>query len=146
VFFVDASGAAILESSEFARRGESGVQLATQSGPLLARAGAIHPKFAPRSTNALVRSGIGVASRNRIVIAVTRGPIRFYDFALLFRDKLGCPDALYLDGVISRLWAPALGLPDDDGDYMGMLAVFAHRGAFGVRRGRAVFRGETAGD
>lgn len=38
-------------------------------------------------------------------IAATRGPIRFYD------------------GVISQLWAPALGLTDDGGDFMGMLAV-----------------------
>ena len=124
VFFVDGTGAAILESNEFAKRGERGVQLATQSGPLLLRAGAVHDKFAPRSTNALPRSGVGVASKDRVIFAITRGPIRFYDFAVLFRDQLGCPNALYLDGVISQLWAPSLRLEDDGGDFMGMLAVW----------------------
>jgi uncharacterized protein YigE (DUF2233 family) len=124
VFFVDASGAAILESSEFARRGERGVKLATQSGPLLLRDGVIHRKFAPRSANALLRTGVGVASKDRVVIAITHGPIRFHDFALFFRDKVHCPDALYLDGVISQLWAPALKREDDGGDFMGMLAVW----------------------
>lgn len=123
VFFLDEHGAAILETGEFGARGERGVRLATQSGPLLLRAGKVHPKFIPTSVNALPRSGVGVVSRDQIVIAVTRGPIRFYDFALLFRDRLGCADALYLDGTISRLWAPALKLDDDGGDYMGILAV-----------------------
>jgi uncharacterized protein YigE (DUF2233 family) len=124
VFFLDGTGAAIRESSEFARRGEAGVGLATQSGPLLVRSGGIHPKFSRTSSNALPRSGVGVVSKDRIVLAVTRGPIRFYDFALFFRDRLGCQDALYLDGVISSLWAPALHLDEDAGDFMGMLAVW----------------------
>ena len=123
VFFIDTTGAAILESSEFARRGQRGVHLATQSGPLLLRAHKIHPKFAPASQNVLLRSGIGVASKDRVMIAITHGPIRFYDFAVFFRDRLKCDNALYLDGVISQLWAPALGLNQDGGDFMGMLGV-----------------------
>jgi uncharacterized protein YigE (DUF2233 family) len=110
-------------AGELARRGEAGVRLATQSGPLLLRAGRIRPKFAPGSLHAVVRSGVGVASRQRVVLAVTRDPIRLYDFATFFRDRLACRDALYLDGNISRLWAPSLGLEDDGGDFMGMLAV-----------------------
>ena len=36
----------------------------------------------------------------------------------LFRDRLGAPDALYLDGVVSRLYAPSLNR-DDGGMDMG---------------------------
>ena len=31
--------------------------------------------------------------------------MNFHSFARLFRDQLGTPDALYLDGVVSRLYA-----------------------------------------
>jgi uncharacterized protein YigE (DUF2233 family) len=30
--------------------------------------------------------------------------VNFHDFARLFRDELGTPDALYLDGSVSRLY------------------------------------------
>ena len=40
-----------------------------------------------------------------------------------FRDRLGCADALYLDGTISRLWAPGLGRDDGGGAFQGILAV-----------------------
>jgi len=122
VFFVDERGAGILESQSFARSSRS-VKLATQSGPLLVQSGVIHPKFTADSKNALVRSGVGVKSPHEIVLVLSEGAIRFYDLAVFFRDTLHCPDALYLDGTISRLYAPAIGKTDDAGDFMGMLAV-----------------------
>jgi uncharacterized protein YigE (DUF2233 family) len=118
VFLVGAHGAAVVESSRF---DAAGVQLATQSGPLLLARGALHPRFHAGSRNALLRSGVGVRTPDEVFLAVTRGAITFYDFALLFRDRLGCADALYLDGVISRLYAPLAGR-DDDGSFMGVLA------------------------
>jgi uncharacterized protein YigE (DUF2233 family) len=120
VFQVGAAGAAVVETSRFDARG---VQLATQSGPLLLARGAIHPAFQPDSHSALIRSGVGVRSPHELWLAVTRGPITFYDFARFFRDALGCPDALFLDGTISRLWAPGAGRREDHG-FMGILAAF----------------------
>ncbi len=38
--------------------------------------------------------------------------MNFHAFARLFRDALGLTDALYFDGNISRLYAPALGRHD----------------------------------
>jgi uncharacterized protein YigE (DUF2233 family) len=118
VFLVGDGGAKVVETS---RLELGGVRLATQSGPLLVAGGAIHPRFAPASHNALIRSGVGVRTPKEVWLAVTRGPITFFDFARLFRDELGCPDALYLDGTISRLYAPSAYRYDDHA-FMGILA------------------------
>ncbi len=123
VFLVGKAGASVVESSRFDARD---VQLATQSGPLLLAGGVLHPRFIHASHNALIRSGVGVRTPNEVWLAVTRGPITFWDFACLFRDRLGCADALYLDGTISRLYAPSLNRYDD-GQFMGVLAVCDRR-------------------
>ena len=123
VFLVGKAGARVVETSHFDARD---VQLATQSGPLLLAGGVLHPRFIHASHNALIRSGVGVYARDTVWLAVTRGPITFWDFACLFRDRLGCADALYLDGTISRLYAPSLNRYDD-GQFMGILAVCAGR-------------------
>ena len=47
----------------------------------------------------------------------------FYELATLFRDKLGCPDALYLDGTVSSLYAPELRRNDFRTDLGPMIAV-----------------------
>ena len=44
-----------------------------------------------------------------VVVAISDEPVNFHRFARLFRDVLGTPDALYLDGKVSRIYAPALG-------------------------------------
>ncbi len=105
VFFVDATGAKVVATAEYPGKALE----ATQSGPLLVRAGKLHPKFKRGSKNRLVRSGIGVVSPTRVAIALSVDDVTFEQLARFFRDELKCPDALYLDGVISRLYAPALG-------------------------------------
>ncbi|GAA0514058.1 phosphodiester glycosidase family protein [Deinococcus depolymerans] len=74
---------------------------ATQSGPLLLQGGRIHPAFNRDSLSFKLRSGVGVCRDGQVRFAVSAGPVNFYTFALFFRDTLGCPDALYLDGSIS---------------------------------------------
>jgi len=44
--------------------------------------------------------------------AISDEPVTFYEFASLFRDRLKCPEALFLDGSISSLYAPALERDD----------------------------------
>ena len=102
VFLVSDKAARVIETSEFPGLGEK-VLLATQSGPLLVRNGRIHPSFHENSTSRLIRNGVGVASSNRVFFAISDVPVNFHEFAILFRDVLKCPDALYLDGVISSL-------------------------------------------
>jgi len=112
VFVLSASGAHIIESSEYRSLQEPAI-LATQSGPLLLHAGQIHPGLSPQGTSRLIRNGVGVATPNDILFVISEDPINFYDFALLFRDRLKCVDALYLDGNVSSLYSKGLGRDDD---------------------------------
>jgi len=46
------------------------------------------------------------------VLAISDAPVNFHRFARLFRDDLGTPNALYIDGKVSRLYAPDLDRRD----------------------------------
>ncbi|MFN3969842.1 MAG: phosphodiester glycosidase family protein [Gemmobacter sp.] len=108
VFCVLADRFAVRESRAFAAR-PLPCRAATQSGPMLVIGGALHPRFLPDSDSRYVRNGVGVPpDGRRAVFAISDAPVTFHEFARLFRDGLGIADALYLDGSISRLHAPAL--------------------------------------
>lgn len=112
VFCAVPEGFAVVESRAFARRPPD-CRIATQSGPMLVIGGRLHPRFLPDSDSRYIRNGVGVRSGGReAVFAISDAPVTFHEFARLFRDALGAPDALYLDGKISRLHAPALGRSD----------------------------------
>lgn len=86
---------------------------ATQSGPMLVINGSLHPRFLKDSTSTFIRNGVGTSTDGkRVVFAISDEPVNFYKFGLLFRDHLELPNALYLDGNISRLYAPAIGRSD----------------------------------
>lgn len=112
IFLLAASGARIIETREYTSLSEPAL-LATQSGPLLLHNGQINSNINPQGTSRLIRNGVGVTSSNEVVFAISEEPINFYDFALLFRDRLRCPDALYLDGNVSSLYAKNLGRDDE---------------------------------
>ena len=76
-------------------------------------AGAINPILDPKGTSKFVRNGVGVVNASEVVFAITAEPVNLYEFALLFRDRLKCTDALYLDGSISSLYARSLGRDDE---------------------------------
>ena len=130
VFWVDAGGRMhVAETDAFARAAflQGEVREATQSGPLLLDAGAVHPAFREGSANCRHRSGIGVRADGSAVLAITNGAVNLHGFASFFLAS-GAPDALYLDGAISQLYAPALGrtaLPD--APFAGFVAVLARR-------------------
>ncbi|MCB9231880.1 MAG: phosphodiester glycosidase family protein [Bacteroidia bacterium] len=90
---------------------------ATQSGPMLLKDWSIHPKFNQGSTNKYVRSGVGVINSHKVVFAISRRQVNFYDFASLFLNYFGCRDALYLDGAISKMWIQ--GLNEEQGGNFG---------------------------
>lgn len=124
---------AVVESRRFAQDAPA-CRFATQSGPMLVIAGELHPRFLPDSDSRHVRNGVGVsADGQRAVFAISDSRVTFHQFARFFRDALDTPDALYLDGSISRLYAPGLrrfdiGFPM--GPMVG-LAVPAAKGAGG---------------
>jgi uncharacterized protein YigE (DUF2233 family) len=122
VFLVTDSGPRVIETSEYPPLQNHAI-LATQSGPLLVRAGKINAAFNTNSTSRLIRNGVGVAGLHVVVFAISETPLNFYEFASLFRDTLACPDALYLDGVISSLHAPPLNRSDNKADLGPILAV-----------------------
>jgi uncharacterized protein YigE (DUF2233 family) len=104
VFFVDGAKAGVVETKEFARR-KLTPAFATQSGPMLVINGRLHPRFLANATSKNRRNGVGVAGK-KVIFALADTPVTFHEFARVFRDVLKTPNALYLDGSISRLYAP----------------------------------------
>ncbi|WP_300032616.1 phosphodiester glycosidase family protein [uncultured Roseobacter sp.] len=92
---------------------DPGCRDATQSGPMLVIDGALHPKFLEDGTSKYIRNGVGTsADGRRIVFAISNEAVNFHSFGRLFRDALETDNALFLDGNISRLYAPGIGRND----------------------------------
>ena len=86
---------------------------ASQSGPMLVIDNEIHPQFNPASKSAKFRNGVGVCSDGSLQFVNSDMPVTFYQFASLFKDNLGCPNALFLDGgIASALYAPSISRHD----------------------------------
>ncbi|MBI1416964.1 MAG: hypothetical protein GC146_07070 [Limimaricola sp.] len=118
VFCIGSDTAQVIETRLFART-RPACRYATQSGPMLVIGGKLHPRLIAGSPSRLVRNGVGTtAAGDRAVFVIADKPVNLYDFARAFRDALGLSDALYLDGRVSRLYAPAIGR-DDIGLPMG---------------------------
>jgi uncharacterized protein YigE (DUF2233 family) len=107
VFSADAAGRpSVSESRNYAAAGRHDAW-ATQSGPMLVIDGKLHPRFDPNGASQLVRNGVGVADGRTAYFVISDDPVSFGRLARLFRDALGCRNALYLDGNVSSLWYPA---------------------------------------
>ncbi|MEL7488282.1 MAG: phosphodiester glycosidase family protein [Pseudomonadota bacterium] len=112
VFYVDTEErAGVMETSAFLAAGTK-PRFATQSGPMLVIDGAVHPRFLPDSASRKIRNGVGVGEDGTVYFAKSDGPVTFHAFATYFRDRLGAPNALFLDGTISRVYAPEIGRRD----------------------------------
>lgn len=119
--------AAVRDSEDFKADGKQ-VQWATQSGPMLVIDGRLNPHFDERSTSLKWRSGVCAPNPHEAVFAVSETPVNFHDFATLFRDRLDCRDALYLDGSISQIYVDGAGYAGAPAfmvkPYAGIFAVF----------------------
>ena len=112
VFCLRADRSDVIESRAFAAN-QPACTDATQSGPMLVIDGALHPRFLRDSTSRNIRNGVGTsADGQRVVFAISDDAVTFHEFGTLFRDILDLPNALYFDGRISRLYAPAVGRND----------------------------------
>lgn len=86
---------------------------ATQSGPMLVIDGELHPRFLIDSTSRYIRNGVGTSEDGtRVVFVISDQPVTFHQFGRIFRDDLGLPQALFLDGSVSRIHAPQLNRSD----------------------------------
>jgi len=122
VFMLDASGARVLSTEEFAGFSP---RFATQSGPMLVHGGEIPaiPAFSPKSRSRHIRNGVCVKSKHLIAFVISETRVSLYDFARFLQAELDCSEALYLDGTISSLFAPPLKRADDHATLGPMFAV-----------------------
>lgn len=98
------------------------INFATQSGPMLVIDGNIHSAFQKNSVNLNIRNGIGILPNNEIVFAMSKKEINFYEFAEYFK-ALGCKNALYLDGFVSRTYLPEKNWIQTDGNFGVIIGV-----------------------
>ncbi len=113
VFYLGKDGkAGVMETGRYSRLSLA-PDYATQSGPMLVIDGALHPKFIEKSTSKKRRNGVGVSEDGKTLwFVISNGRVNFYDFGSLFRDRLKTKQALFLDGTISKLYAPNLSRHD----------------------------------
>ena len=97
-------------------KASSKIKYATQSGPMLISNGQIHSSFKKGSVNLNIRNGVGVLPDGKLMFAMSKTAINFYDFAEYFK-KAGCKNALYLDGFVSRTYLPAQNWIQTGGDF-----------------------------
>lgn len=115
IFHIGEQQAGVTETEQFLKSQPS-ARFATQSGPMLVIDGAIHPDFIEGSSDRRRRSGVCVSGPTEIQFAISEGRVNFQEFARLFRDRLACDNALYLDGGSAPgLYAPELGRNDPPG-------------------------------
>lgn len=128
VFAVYADGHAAVRTTEAFKADGKSAALATQSGPMLVIDGQLNRQFVDDSASLKWRSGVCAKSPTRVVFAVSETPVNFHTFARLFRDGLGCRDALYLDGSISQFYVDGEGYSGAPSfmlkPYAGIFAVF----------------------
>lgn len=128
VFYVDQNDRAGVTTTDRWRERGPRARIASQSGPMLVVDGEINRAFDAQSDSLKWRSGVCAPTPSRVVFAVSEVPVSFHAFARLFHDTLGCRDALYLDGTLSRLWTRSEGYAGAAAmmvkPYAGMFAVF----------------------
>jgi uncharacterized protein YigE (DUF2233 family) len=95
---------------------------ATQSGPMLIIDGNMHPAFKEGSQNVNIRNGVGILPDNTIIFVLSKNEINFYEFANYLK-KLGCKNALYLDGLVSRAYLPSEDWRQLDGNFGVIIGV-----------------------
>ena len=112
VFYFTADEAGVMETSKFLKA-KPAADFATQSGPMLVIDGKLHPRFSVGGPSLKIRNGVGVRDAQTVIFAISNEAVSFGDFARLFRDALKCPNALFLDGSISSMWAPSVNRSDE---------------------------------
>jgi uncharacterized protein YigE (DUF2233 family) len=127
VFWIGDGVAGVTETTRYLANTPS-VRYATQSGPMLIIDGKIHPKIRPDGTSQKIRNGVGACKGGAVTFAIADDPVTFDTFARLFRDGLGCQNALFLDGSVSSLYAPELGR-DDETEPIGPMVGVVQQGA-----------------
>ena len=125
VFFLTREGrAGVKRSDQIPALSE--LEFATQSGPMLLIEGKVHSAFRKGSENVHIRNGVGILPNGNPVFAISSERVNLYDFASFFQS-LGCENALYLDGYVSRMYLPSEGWNQLDGNFGAMIGYSSPR-------------------
>ncbi len=121
VFYItNDNEAAICRTTDFVYTEK--IKYATQSGPMLITNNQIHPSFIKGSKNLNIRNGVGILPNKKIIFVMSKKEVNFFDFALYFQN-LGCENALYLDGYVSRMYLLEEKWLQTDGEFGVMIGV-----------------------
>jgi uncharacterized protein YigE (DUF2233 family) len=63
-----------------------------------------------------------VLPNNKLLFAISKEPVNFYDFASFFLNK-GCKNALFLDGMLSEMYLPEKNWVQLDTNFGVMIGV-----------------------
>lgn len=107
IFFIANKKAGVMDTDSYLKNAIK-PELATQSGPMLVVRNKIHPRFIPNSPYREYRNGVGVREDGTVLFVNSEERVNFEELARFFRDDLKTPNALFLDGSISSLYAPEL--------------------------------------
>jgi uncharacterized protein YigE (DUF2233 family) len=121
VFYISKDNTAHISTTPDFKVGAA-IKYATQSGPMLVIDGKLHDAFKEGSANLNIRNGVGILPNGNVLFAMSKQGVNFYDFAKYFKDK-GCKNALYLDGFVSRAYAPSQKWEQMDGDFGVMIGI-----------------------
>jgi len=112
VFWIDGARAGVTETGRFLKS-RARPAYATQSGPMLLVNGHVNPHIHDSGTSEKIRNGVCVSEGHIVRFAISNQPVTFHQFAHLFRDRLKCSDALFLDGgAASAIYAPSISRHD----------------------------------
>ncbi|MEO9953154.1 MULTISPECIES: phosphodiester glycosidase family protein [Nonlabens] len=121
VFGIHKNGSPIILSSTSINIKD--LKYATQSGPMLVIDGKIHKAFNEGSKNVHIRNAVGILPDGKLLFALAKEKINFYDLATFFK-KQGCKNALYLDGFVSRVYDLDNNIKQMDGNFGVMIGVY----------------------
>jgi len=127
VFFIDGKGDPSIVSTEAFASHPYQPEIATQSGPMLVIDGVFNSNFKENSVNFNIRNGVGITKTHQVVFVVSVDKVNFYELSQLFTDRLGCDNALYLDGFVSQYFAPELQKEPASGVPLGVFITVSRK-------------------
>lgn len=99
VLLITNNDAIVCESGQLSNF--SDIRLGIQSGPMLLSNGNVNLQFNPTSKNENIRCGVGISVNKKnekfLVFCISKTEVSFYNFAMFFKEKLNCNDALCLE-------------------------------------------------
>ena len=121
VFYINKDESAYIKTTANFKM-NTNIKYATQSGPMHIIENEINTIFNKNSTNLNIRNGVGITAENKVIFAMSKKEISFYDFANYFKT-MGCKNALYLDGFVSRAYYPEKNWIQLDGNFGVMIGI-----------------------